>query len=154
MATSTVVVRLVANDEERDACYRVRETVFVEEQGVPPWEELDAYDETADHFLAEVDGAVVGTARLIAKEGFAKIGRVAVLKEHRGKGIGRDLMILTMKAGFARFPRLVLEAQVQVISFYEQLGFIAEGDVYLDAGIEHRLMTNGQPSTVSPAKGS
>ena len=56
---------------------------------MPPWEEMDAYDETALHFAALVDGQVVGTARLVdAGGGAGKVGRVAVKKEFRGGGVG------------------------------------------------------------------
>jgi predicted GNAT family N-acyltransferase len=139
-----IIIRSIENDVERDACYQLRMAVFVEEQDVPPWEEMDAYDETAHHFAAidDVTGRVVGTARLVDKgDGIGKIGRVAVHKDYRGQGIGRDLMWYVMGAGFRQFPTLALDAQVSVIPFYERLGFTAEGEVFLDAGIEHRLMT-------------
>jgi predicted GNAT family N-acyltransferase len=68
---------------------------------------------------------------------------VAVLKEYRGRGLGRDLLCYIMEAGFQRFPTLILDAQLSVIPFYERLGFVAEGDVFLDAGIEHRRMRIG-----------
>jgi predicted GNAT family N-acyltransferase len=120
--------------------------VFVDEQGVPPWEEMDALDETADHFAALVDGRVVGTARLVEKTpGIGKIGRVAVEQEARARGVGRTLMIYVMDYGFERYETLALEAQVQVLPFYEKLGFVAEGPVFLDAGIEHRLMKMNRP---------
>jgi len=138
----TARIRLVETDAERDACFQVRMRVFVEEQGVPAWEELDAWDESADHFLAQVGGEIVGTARLVdLGGGKGKIGRVAVLPEHRGAGIGRELMRAVMEAGFRRHSVLVLDAQLPVIAFYERLGFQAEGEVFLDAGIPHRRMT-------------
>ncbi len=135
------VIRRIEGIEDREGCYAVRMKVFVEEQGVPPWEEMDEYDDVAEHFLVAVDGQVVGTARLVDKgEGVGKIGRVAVLPEYRGRGFGRDLMRQVMEAGFRRFQTLMLDAQLAVIPFYEALGFAAEGDVFLDAGIEHRRM--------------
>ncbi len=140
-----VIVRPAATGAERDACYLVRMAVFVDEQKVPPWEELDHLDEEALHFLAELaeeEGKIVGAARLVDKgDGIGKIGRVAVLKEHRERGIGRTLMSHVMEAAFQRFHTLILDAQVQVIPFYEKFGFAAEGDVFLDAGIEHRAMS-------------
>lgn len=137
-----ITVRRIADDTERDACYLLRTEVFVEEQGVPPWEELDDYDETAEHFLAEEDGRVIATARLVDKgEAGGKIGRVAVAQAYRGQGVGRELMLFVMEAGFQTYPVLLLDAQVPVIPFYERLGFVAEGEVFLDAGIPHRRMT-------------
>lgn len=136
-----VVIRPSRNERDRRACYAVRIAVFVEEQKVPLEEEIDAEDEKAWHFVVEDAGRVVGTARLVAKgDGVGKIGRVALLPEYRGRGIGRDLMGYVMDAGFRHFETLILDAQIRVIPFYEKLGFKAEGDVFLDAGIEHRRM--------------
>src|SRR5947209_2101764 len=105
-----ITIRPIRNDADRDGCYLVRTEVFVEEQGVPPWEEIDADDEEALHFLAEDDGRVVGTARLVDKgEGIGKIGRVAVLKEYRGRGVGRDLMQCVMQTDVERFDTLILD---------------------------------------------
>ncbi len=137
-----VRVRQVRTDTELEQCFSVRMTVFVDEQRVPPEEELDAFDATATHYLAEEDGRIVGTARLLAKDAATgKIGRVAVLREHRGRGVGLALMRFVMEDAFDQYERLMLDAQVQVIPFYERLGFAAEGPVFLDAGIDHRRMT-------------
>jgi ElaA protein len=134
-------IRRATTGEERDRCYQVRMAVFVEEQKVPPWEEMDHLDEDADHYLVEYEGRVVATARLVDRgDSTGKIGRVAVLREYRGRGIGRDLMRHVIRQAASRHARLVLDAQLQVIPFYERLGFVAEGDDFLDAGIEHRRM--------------
>ena len=134
-------VRPIRDALERDACYLVRMTVFVDEQNVPPWEEMDEHDETAEHFAVIRDGEIVGTARLVDKGGgMAKVGRVAVLKQHRGQGYGRSLMDAVAEAARGRFHTLTLDAQLYVIPFYESLGYFAEGDVFIDANIEHRRM--------------
>ena len=136
-----ITIRRAETGEDRDECYKVRMTVFVEEQKVPPWEEMDHFDEDALHFLAEDDGVVVGTARLVDKgNGEGKIGRVAVLIEYRGKKVGRDLMAHILQTADNQYQTFVLDAQVHVIPFYEKLGFTAEGDIFLDGGIEHRRM--------------
>lgn len=140
---------LVTTQEERAAVFAVRMVVFVEEQAVPPEEELDALDVTATHFLARLKKpspdeplGIVGAARLVDKGGgTGKIGRVAVLQEHRGRGAGALLMRVAEAAARAQdMTRVVLDAQCQAIPFYERLGYTAEGDIFLDAGIEHRLM--------------
>jgi predicted GNAT family N-acyltransferase len=136
---------LVATAEERAAVFAIRMIVFVEEQAVPPEEELDALDLTALHFLVRTTAApseIVATARLIAKGAdVGKVGRVAVLREHRGRGVGLLLMRFIEATARARsLHRLVLDAQCQVIPFYERLGYVAEGEVFLDANIEHRFM--------------
>ena len=87
------LIKYVETPEEREAAYAIRMTVFVEEQNIPPWEEIDAEDETAYHLLALVDSLPVGTARILSRGGeIGKIGRVAVLAEHRKTGVGRELM--------------------------------------------------------------
>ena len=135
-------IRRAETGADRDKCYQIRMIVFVEEQKVPPWEEMDHYDEEADHYLVEDGDTPVATARIVDKgEGHGKVGRVAVLKEYRGRGAGRDLMRYLLDACAGRFTALELDAQIQVIPFYERLGFSAEGDMFLDAGIEHRRMT-------------
>lgn len=137
-----ITFRPLRDDSDRDACYLLRMEVFVEEQGVPAWEEIDAEDERASHFVVEADGQIVGTARLVDQgAGVGKIGRVAIRKAWRGQGLGRDLMRHVMAAGFRQFHTLTLDAQVSALAFYERLGFVAEGDIFLDAGIEHRRMT-------------
>jgi predicted GNAT family N-acyltransferase len=122
--------------------------VFVEEQKVPPWEEMDHYDEEATHYLVEDGLVAAATARIVDKgERVGKIGRVAVLKEYRGSGVGSRLMEHVLADNRERFCCLILDAQVQVIPFYERLGFAAGGDVFLDAGIEHRAMSLNLPET-------
>ena len=132
---------------EREAIFAIRMTVFVEEQAVPAEEELDAYDVTAAHFLARIaadptPAGIVGTARLLDKgHGVGKVGRVAVLREYRGKGIGALLMRrIEHDAHTSGYTELILEAQCHALPFYEKLGYIAEGDIFLDCNIEHRLM--------------
>ncbi|HSV75342.1 MAG TPA: GNAT family N-acetyltransferase [Chthonomonadales bacterium] len=137
----TITIRAASTDADRHACYALRICVFVEEQAVPVEEEMDHYDADAAHFVVEADGRVVGTARLVhLGDGCAKVGRVAILPEYRGRGIGHALMHHVMEAGLRNCSTLVLDAQVDVIGFYERLGFEAEGPVFLDAGIDHRRM--------------
>ena len=96
----------------------------------------------AVHLLARVDGRAVGTARLLVSGDSGKIGRVCVLAEMRGKGIGA-LLIEAAVREFAANPaigKVKLSAQINALTFYERLGFTAEGDEYLDAGIVHRDM--------------
>jgi predicted GNAT family N-acyltransferase len=124
---------------------RIRFTVFVDEQNVPPELEPDEYDAEAIHLLL-VDSdtsASVGTARIVNKgNGIAKIGRVAILREWRGKGMGEVLMQKTMELAREHgFTSAILDAQTYVIGFYERFGFVAEGPVFDDAGIPHRRMT-------------
>jgi predicted GNAT family N-acyltransferase len=123
-------------------CSAIRMEVFVGEQGVPPEEEMDDLDAASIHLLAFLDGAPVGTGRLIPGEkGTAKIGRMAVLKPLRGQGIGSAILNeLVSQARGAGVREVSLSGQLHAIPFYGRFGFVAEGEIFLDAGIEHRLM--------------
>jgi len=132
-----------------DEAMVIRETVFIEEQAVPENEERDDYDETAMHWLAWTADTEtpVATARMIPyQEGcqmrpVAKIGRVAVLKTHRGTGLGKILMDAVLAACIDEgYDQAILDAQTRVIPFYERLGFISEGEEFLDANIPHFRM--------------
>ena len=131
----------VARTDDFDACLALRWTVFVEEQAVPEELERDEHDATALHFLATLDGRPVGTARLLLKGDTGKIGRVCVLRELRGQGIGAALIRAAVEElrGLG-LTRAKLGSQVHAVPFYEKLGFVAEGPVYDDAGIPHRDM--------------
>jgi ElaA protein len=131
----------VARTEDLETCLALRRTVFIEEQGVPEALERDEYDATALHLLATLDGQPVGTARMLLKGDTGKIGRVCVLSEARGKGIGAALIRAAVEELRALgLRRAKLGSQVHAIPFYERLGFATEGPVYDDAGIPHRDM--------------
>lgn len=132
----------IAQTDNIDACIALRMEVFVDEQGIPVEEEVDAFDEVAVHLIAKDDGVAVGTARLISNESTGKIGRVCVVKSHRGTGLGAKLIqsALDYFKGRDEVNRAYLSAQVDAIGFYEKLGFKAYGKDYDDAGIPHRDM--------------
>ncbi|MEP3919052.1 GNAT family N-acetyltransferase [Ascidiaceihabitans sp.] len=125
-----------------DTCLALRRVVFIEEQGVSEQEEVDGLDDNALHVLATVGDLPVGCARILQKGATAKIGRVCVLKEQRGTGLGAKLVqkALELASQNADIDRAVLGAQLHAIAFYEGLGFTAFGPVYDDAGIDHRDM--------------
>ena len=132
----------VSRTDDLAACLALRRTVFIEEQAVPEDLEVDGLDATAIHLLATRDRRPLGTARLLVKGDTGKIGRVCVLPEERGRGIGAALIRRAVDElrglGLARAK---LGSQVHAIPFYKGLGFVAEGPVYDDAGISHRDMT-------------
>ena len=141
---STVSIRRVSSQAELVQAFTIRIQVFVKEQRVPAEIELDSDDQRAIHFLAIKSGKAVGTARVVMKHGNAKIGRMAVLKTYRRKGIGAALLKRAiMAAKRLRAERIYLHAQVAVIDFYERLGFRAVGRVFDEAGISHRKMVLG-----------
>ncbi len=105
--------------------FALRRTVFIDEQQVQD-DEFDADDLTATHFVAIVDGAVVGTLRLIETPDHTKIGRVAVAKSARGLGLGRRLMQHALDhARAGGHTRFALNAQHDKTGFYEGFGFRA-----------------------------
>lgn len=125
------------------ACYALRRAVFIEEQGVSEFEEMDDQDDQAIHLLAWQDDRPVGSARILLMGDTGKIGRVCVLASARGTGLGAALIraaldVLREQPGVTRAK---LGAQTHALGFYEKLGFAAHGPVYDDAGIPHRDMT-------------
>ncbi|QCO55910.1 GNAT family N-acetyltransferase [Pseudorhodobacter turbinis] len=128
--------------QDLTACHALRRTVFIEEQGVSEAEEMDDLDGEATHLLATVSEVPAGSARLFVQGGTGKIGRVCVLREHRGTGLGAALIIAAVDQ-FRATPgveKVKLGAQCHAIAFYEKLGFAAFGPEYDDAGIPHRDM--------------
>ena len=117
----------------------VREAVFMREQGVPAELEWDGLDETCEHVLALSNaGLAIGCGRILPN---AHIGRIAVLPEWRGKKVGTAVLQgLLAYAASRHYPEVDIDAQVQALPFYERLGFVAEGEVFMDAGIPHRKM--------------
>lgn len=117
----------------------IRTRVFIEEQGVPEALEWEARDAQCDWFLAWVGDTPVGIARLTPD---AHIGRMAVLPEWRGRGVGSALLVAALsRARELGLSRVCLHAQTHAVGFYARLGFQAEGEVFLEAGIPHRRMT-------------
>ena len=136
-----VTVTIIQTPADRAACYEIRKIVFVEEQAVPLELEMDEYDDAATHFLLRDGDIPLATARLLDKHGLAKIGRVAVLQEVRGCGLGLLLMRAVLdEARGQGFSEAVLDSQTYAIPFYERMGFVAEGEEFDDAGIPHYLM--------------
>lgn len=138
-------IAIAQSPEEREKCFAIRVAVFVDEQRVPKDLELDEHDLTATHFLATLAGAPAGTARLLDYDDHgrrvAKIGRVAVLPAYRREGVGAAIMRAVLDtARRLGYKEAMLDSQTYIIPFYEQLGFVAEGEEFLDAGIPHYRM--------------
>jgi len=134
-----VEIRIVDWASYREALSSIRHTVFVEEQGVPVELELDGEDVSARHAAAfSDDGRLVGTGRMLAS---GKIGRMAVSQSMRRQGIGRALLdALVAEAKRLKLEEVSLGAQLPAVAFYERAGFKAYGDIFLDAGIDHKMM--------------
>ena len=120
----------------------LRRRVFIEEQGISEADELDDLDDKAIHLLATLDGLPVGLARLLLHGDTGVIGRVCVLAEARGTGLGAALIraALDELRHHPGITHVKLGAQTHAQGFYEALGFVAQGPIYDDAGIPHRNM--------------
>lgn len=119
----------------------LREAVFVREQQVPPEVERDEYDGTATHVVAVSQGDVVGVLRILFLPEHVKIGRVAVARIARGKGIATAMMRFAMDFARARGEtRFYLTAQIDKLALYEKLGFTAFGEEFEDGGMPHLAM--------------
>jgi predicted GNAT family N-acyltransferase len=123
----------------RDEASRIRYEVFVEEQRVPVEIELDEHDPVCVHAIARSeDGTPVATGRLLPD---GHIGRMAVTRAWRGRGVGSRMLVALMNAAQERGDaEVVLSAQTHAIGFYRRHGFAEEGPVYDDAGIPHQDM--------------
>lgn len=123
---------------DREILKALREEVFIREQSVPADLEWDEFDALSRHVVASMDGIPIGTGRLLP-DGY--IGRMAVLREWRGKGAGSALLAGLMEIARALgMRRVLLNAQVQALPFYLRHGFQEQGEEFLDAGIPHRRM--------------
>jgi predicted GNAT family N-acyltransferase len=138
-----VVVVRRARHGERASAFAVRRRVFIREQHVPEALEWDDRDRTAMHWIAVADGRVVGTVRLVLlPRRVGRLGRLAVDRAWRGRGIGRRLVLCVHRAARRRgLLRIVLASQTAALPFYERSGYRACGPVFDDAGIPHRRMT-------------
>ncbi len=130
-----------AGPQDMDAVFDLRRIVFIEGQNVPEELERDEYDASAIHLIAFQGDRPVGTARLLLKGDVGKIGRVAVLADQRGLGMGKAIMRAALdELRVEKMREARLAAQTHALGFYEALGFVAEGPVFMDAGIPHRDM--------------
>ena len=121
----------------KDIC-AIRYKVFVGEQKVPEELEIDGFDDQAKHVLAFVDGVPIGTGRILSD---GHIGRVAVLKDYRGLGIGKSIMKDLIKwAQNMNLEKVWLSSQWHAHSFYLDLDFVCVGEIYKEAGIDHIKM--------------
>ncbi len=134
----------------------LRTLIFMQEQNVSAEDEWDSKDETATHFLVHsAEGIAIGCARLLIEshqiieqpltheiqqeQHIFHIGRVAISKEYRKQGIGKQLMQTVIDVCLQNHPSsaIYLHAQTERIRFYQQLGFVIKGSVFMDAGIPH-----------------
>jgi predicted GNAT family N-acyltransferase len=131
-------IELMTWDKARAHAAPVRMVVFVEEQRVPAELEMDERDAACLHAIAFDGERAVGTGRLLPD---GHIGRMAVLKAFRGKGVGGEILEALVEAARRRGEReIVLSAQTHALAFYRAHGFEAFGAEYEEAGLPHQDM--------------
>ena len=137
----------VTDLRDLDAAFTIRETVFVEEQGVPATLENDEHDRRdARHYLARAaDGTPAGAARWRQTNNGVKLERFAVLAGFRNQQIGAALLHAVLADVRAEQPaaEVYLNAQLRAVPFYERHGFKKVGEMFAEANIQHYKMVLG-----------
>lgn len=148
---SDFFVEIADYQRDLDALRAVREPVFVIEQQVPLELEWDELDPTSRHVLArDAAGRPIGTGRLTPER---KIGRMAVLPEWRGRGVGEAMLTTLIDLARERgYRELSLHAQVDAIDFYRRAGFEPYGERFMEAGIEHQSMRRSLDPMAAPPR--
>lgn len=134
-------VREPQDDAELDAALALRERVFCGEQGVTPASDRDGRDHEATHLVAVEHGRVLGTCRLLARGEVARLGRLAVERDQRRRGIaGTILREADRVARRLGARRIDLHAQTYALGLYRAAGYVERGDRFVEEGIEHVAM--------------
>ena len=123
-------------------CFMIRSEVFIEEQGVPAQIVMDGLDADCAQFIAIVNDEPAGSARLrFISQSEAKAERVAVLQASRGRGLGIGLMrAMEREARVMGIGSVVLHSQASAVGFYEGIGYVRDGDSFVEADIVHYKM--------------
>lgn len=142
MCNNNYTVRFVKSDsDEFETVKQIRTAVFTEEQGADAKTEFDSFDSSSDFVLLYTRDEPVGTARLVMTDKGWKIGRIAILKAHRGKGLGNLIVRAVLDRAFERGADTVyVDAQNYAVPFYEKIGFRVIGAELYDRGLPHMPM--------------
>lgn len=123
-----------------DIAFSIRTEVFVKEQNVPHELEYDGKDETARHYLLYIDDKAVATARWRITENSIKFERFAVLAEYRNMGLGGEMVMKVLEDTVKLGKPIYMHSQLSAVKFYERYGFVKEGALFEEAGIQHYKM--------------
>lgn len=137
------LVRFSSSTQDLDAGYALRREVFEVEQNIPRPLDRDPFDYSADHVVAfDEAGRCVGTGRLVRLDArTAQIGRMAVVAEVRKHGVGGLVLdALERMASLRGLTELTLNSQLPSERFFQNRGFVREGEPFLDQGVPHVLM--------------
>lgn len=134
-------LRLVTSKRDLWKVLVVRGIVFVEEQQVPYADEVDDHEAMAIHVLGEEKGEPVAAGRLRLLDGWAKLERIAVRPAWRGRGFGRQIVeFLIAEARRRGYRRMRMHAQAHLADYYAAFGFVIDGPMFDECGIDHYLM--------------
>ncbi|MBB6612405.1 GNAT family N-acetyltransferase [Pontibacter sp. Tf4] len=132
-----------AQEQDRKQAFKIREQVFVEEQKVPREAEYDTFEDSANHYLATIDGVPCGAARWRTTESGVKLERFAVLPNYRNRQVGEQVLKAVLQDVQTEQPgkKVYLHAQLPAVNFYRRNGFVTEGDMFTECDIQHYKMT-------------
>jgi predicted GNAT family N-acyltransferase len=134
------VKRFSTDDKDlAELAFSIRRKVFVVEQGVDPNLEYDKEDQ-ANHYLLLLAGRPIATARWRETEKGIKLERFAVLPEFRNRGFGEIILAEVLEDVRSMEKTVYLHSQARAVPFYERNGFFKEGEMFVEAGIEHYYM--------------
>lgn len=141
-ASPSIEIVMIPRSDSRFAdAAAVRKLVFMDEQHATAEEEWDDKDELCTHGLAYYDGEAIGTIRFWNDDGWFHVGRLAVVRKHRGKGIAKKLMRACLEMGVSSgLSRSFLNAQVDKQDFYRAFGYESVGGEFMDGPVLHRRM--------------
>lgn len=134
-----IIVKNILDENTLEEAFKIRKQVFVVEQMVDESEEYE-FEDISHHFIAEIDGKYVGTARWRETEKGVKLERFAVLKDYRSVGVGSALVEAVIKNIPQEFTYLYLHAQITAMGLYAKFGFEKEGPMFEEANIQHFKM--------------
>jgi predicted GNAT family N-acyltransferase len=135
-------ITVAENSLQQQDAFQVRTLVFVEEQQVPAELEIDELENDGIHFVGYEEDVPGAAARMRFVDDYAKLERICILKDFRGKHYGNDLVwAMEEEAKKRGMKKAKLNAQTRAIPFYERLGYTVVSDEFMDAGIPHKTMT-------------
>lgn len=129
-----------SDKENLEKAFAIRKEVFVVEQRCPPDLEYE-FEEDCIHFLLKENGEAIVASRYRKTDKGIKLERFAVLKKHRKKGLGHKILQFMLDDLNNFDGKIYMHAQVDVIPFYEKMGFVKQGDLFEEANIMHYKMT-------------
>lgn len=141
-----IIVNKVATKLEYEQILNIRKEVFIKEQKVPASLEIDEYENDAEYFYAKVDNKIISTGRIRKVDNQVKFERIATLKKYRGKGVGKSLMVFMQDYAIQKYSglSLIMYAQESAVSFYKKIGWVVDGEMFVEANINHQKMIFNQ----------